>query len=77
MGAMNPVEPTWSTAQALESLLLLMRKHGMDGGCFWRWTNFDNSEDSDSSLAQPIKRRGTIFTYNPVKDDLLRYYTTP
>jgi hypothetical protein len=77
MGLLPPAETGWSTQQALENLLQLFTKYGVEGGAFWRWTSFNNYEDADPSLAQPVKRRGVAFTYNPVKDVLVRYYKTP
>lgn len=77
MGLLPPVETTWSTEQALGSLLGLFRKYGIDGGAFWRWTSFSNDEDAAPSLAQPVKRRGVAFTYNAVKDVLALQYTMP
>jgi hypothetical protein len=72
-----PVDPSWSTAQAFQSLVTRMRQHGMDGGAFWRWVSFTNSEDSDATLADPVKRRGVAFIYNPVKDVLVHLYQSP
>jgi hypothetical protein len=40
----------------------------VDGGSFWRWTSFQNSEDVDPTLALPVKRRWVDFIYNPVKN---------
>ena len=77
MGLSTPVEANWNTEQALESLISLMYEHGVDGGCFWRWTSFSDDEDLNLELASPIKRRGVEFTYNPVKDVLARSYTNP
>ena len=77
MGLLPPMEPTWSTDQAFESLIQLFRTYEVDGGAFWRWTSFNNDEDADPSLAEPVKRRGVAFTYNPVKDVLVREYTAP
>jgi len=73
-GLLTPVESTWNTEQALESLVLLMQKHQVDGGCFWRWVSFSNDEDNDPKLAIPIKKRGIPFVYNPVKDVLVKFY---
>jgi len=73
----TPVDPSWPTAAAADSLLTLMEKYGMDGGCFWRWTSFNNSEDADPTLADPVKRRGLSFTYNPVEGVLAKHYTAP
>jgi hypothetical protein len=77
MGLLTPVEGTWSSDEALESIIQLFRKYGVDGGAFWRWTSFTDAEDADASLAQPVKRRGASFTYNSVKDVLMRLYTMP
>jgi hypothetical protein len=60
---------------ALESLVWIMQNYGIDGGCFWRWTDFSNTEELDPTLASPIKQRGIEFTYNPVKDILQQLYT--
>jgi hypothetical protein len=38
----------------------------MSGGAFWRWTNFNDSEEADPTVAIPVKRRGTAYIYNPV-----------
>jgi hypothetical protein len=75
MGDLPPVQSTWTTTQAIESLIRLMAEYGIDGGSFWRWTSFDNSEDQDPTLAQPIKLRGVDFTYTPAKTVLECYYT--
>ena len=75
MGLLSPVESNWSTEQAFESLVLLMQKHHVEGGCFWRWTSFSNDEDTNSTLASPVKQRGVNFNYNPVKNILVNYYS--
>lgn len=75
MGLNAPIESNWSTEQAFESLVLLMQKHGVEGGCFWRWVSFSNDEDIDPKLAIPIKKRGVAFIYNPVKDVLVKFYS--
>ena len=77
MGNNTPVDPAWSTPNALDSLLRVLKKNGADGGSFWRWTSFSDSEDHDTTLADPIKRRGVPFTYNPVESVLVQYYTAP
>jgi hypothetical protein len=73
MGDLPPVDPTWKAERAYESLLRLMPKYGVQGGSFWRWTNFTTSEDSDPTLADAIKRRGAGFVYNPVEKVLLDF----
>ena len=78
MGYLPPVSASWSTAQALQSLVTQMRRHGVDGGAFWRWTSFNTAEDSDPTLADPVKRRGVTFTYNqPIQGLLAQLYQTP
>jgi len=75
MGLLPPTEPGWTTEQALESLIWVMQATGMDGGCFWRWTSFDNGEDADPTLALPIKLRGADYAFTPVKELLEKLYT--
>lgn len=77
IGAFDPVVAGWGTAEALENAVGLIRKYGVDGGSFWRWANFQNSEDANTAIGHAIKRRGTNYTYNPVKDVLERLYKTP
>jgi hypothetical protein len=77
MGYSPPVDPSWSTVQAFESLVTRIRRRGMDGGAFWRWVSFTNAEDSDPTLEDPVKRRGVAFVYNPVKDVLAQMYQSP
>ena len=71
MGNNVPVDAAWSTEHAYESLLRLMQKYAVDGGAFWRWTSFTTQEDGDATLADPIKRRGVDFVYNPVEKVLV------
>lgn len=68
-------EWNWTTEQALESLVWIMQQNGMEGGSFWRWTDFFDYEEHDPRLAIPIKKRGTDFVYNPVADVLKQLYT--
>jgi len=68
-------EWNWTTEQALESLVWIMQQHGMEGGSFWRWTDFFDYEEHDPRLAIPVKKRGTDFVYNPVADVLQQLYT--
>jgi hypothetical protein len=72
MGDMNPVDPVnWNTQHALESLVFLLNKYGIDGGSFWSWINESNSQDSDPTLPDPVKRRGVPFIYNPVQKEVV------
>jgi len=77
MGLLTPVEANWTTAQAFDSLIVLMYQYGVDGGCFWRWTSFVNAEDQYPTLATPVKQRGDLFVYNPIRDTIFRRYTYP
>jgi hypothetical protein len=74
MGVMTPVEKDWTTEMALESLVWIMQAYGIDGGCFWRWTDFTSSEELDPGVQTPIKERGTEYIYTPVKDVLDELY---
>lgn len=75
MGDGVRVQPTWTTSQAIQNLVSLMAEYGIDGGSFWRWTSYQNSEDQDPTLGQPIKLRGVDFNYTPAKTVLECYYT--
>ena len=66
----TPVDPA-PTQRVLENLIALMEKYGVDGGTFWRWTSFSNDEDTNPQLADPVKRRGIEFIYNPVQKEVI------
>jgi hypothetical protein len=74
MGLMAPVVAGWDEEQTMQSLALLMKKHGVDGGCYWQWVNAQTDHDADPTFADAIKRRGVPFVYNPVKDVLEDFY---
>jgi hypothetical protein len=67
-------DPNWSTPQAFESLVLLMKRYGVVGGCFWKWSFYFDDENNDPTLATPVKKRGIAFIYNPVADKINQYY---
>ena len=72
MGDLPPVDQVnWNAQRAVESLVFLLHKYGFDGGSFWRWTSFNTSEDSDTTLAQPVKVRGVPFVYNLVQKEIV------
>jgi len=71
---LQSADPNWSTEQAFESLFLLMKRYGVSGGCFWRWSFFSDDENNDHTLSTPVKKRGVSFSYNPVKDKIAQYY---
>lgn len=72
IGDLTPVnQNAWNTQHALESVAFLLQKYSIDGGTFWRWVNNSNSDDSDPTLATPVKQRGVSFTYNPVQKEIL------
>jgi len=64
-------DPTWSAQHTLESLVYLFQKYHIEGGSFWRWTSFENAEDSNPQLPDPVKRRGINFVYNPVEREVV------
>jgi len=66
----TPVDPA-PTQHVLEHLIALMEKYGVDGGSFWRWASFRNDEDTDPQMADPVKRRGVEFIYNPVQKEVI------
>ncbi|MCX6558570.1 MAG: IPT/TIG domain-containing protein [Candidatus Aminicenantes bacterium] len=67
-------DPNWTTEQAFESHIKLIKRYGVEGGCFWRWTFFSDSENNDPTLSTPVKKRGLPFDYYPVKDKMAQYY---
>lgn len=67
----SPGDPTWSSQHALESLVYLFQKYHIDGGSFWRWTSFENAEDSNPQLPDPVKHRGVDFVYKPVQKEVI------
>ena len=72
MGDLTPVDQVkWNTQHALESLVFLLNKYAIDGGSFWRWVSFFNSEDSDPTLAAAVKQRGVNFAYNAVQKEVV------
>jgi len=72
MGDLPPVDQVnWNTQRAVENLVFLLHNYGLDGGSFWRWTSFNTSEDSDTTLAQPVKVRGVPFVYNLVQKEIV------
>ncbi|MEY2545569.1 MAG: hypothetical protein QOG48_686, partial [Verrucomicrobiota bacterium] len=64
-------ESDWNVEYTVESLDFLFNKYGVDGAAFWRWVAFDNSEESNPSFAEAVKRRGADFTYNPVQKEIV------
>lgn len=71
MGLATGDPAQWNTQHALESLIFLLQKYGVDGGTFYRWTNSTNAEDTDPTLGDPVKRRGAAFVYNPVEKEVV------
>jgi len=75
MGDSVPVDRVnWNTQHALESLVFLLQKYRIDGGSFWRWVSTSYWEDLESylpPLADPVKRRGVDFIYNPVQKEVV------
>ena len=71
---LNKYDPNWTTEQAFESHIKLIKRYGVAGGCFWRWVFFDDNEKNDPTLSTPVKKRGLSFEYNAVKDIMAQYY---
>jgi hypothetical protein len=69
-----PVDRSWPTEAAVESLSVLMQRYRVDGGAYWQWVNNNDSDEHNPQLAEPVKRRGTAFVYNPVLLPLLDMY---
>ena len=67
----------WTSVQAVQSLVPLMRKYGIDGGSFWKWVAFFNDEAADPTQPDPVKRRGIAILYNPVRAALAEQYGKP
>ena len=73
-GALPPTDPSWPTEAAVESLSVLMQRYRVDGGAYWLWVNGNDADEGNPLLAEPVKRRGTAFVYNPVRLQLLDMY---
>ena len=72
MGDSVPVDRVnWNTQHALESLVFLLQKYPIDGGTFYRWVSGTDSEDSDPTQSDPVKRRGVAFIYTPVQKEVV------
>jgi hypothetical protein len=72
MGTLTPISPAWPAERALESLVSLLERYGVDGGSYWRWVSFENASEADPALVgEPVKLRGTAFNYNPVQKEVL------
>ena len=61
----------WPAEHAFESIGFLMQKYGLPGGNFWRWAAYQNSEDTDPTLAKAVKKRGVSFTYFPPEKEII------
>ncbi|MEK7402286.1 MAG: Ig-like domain-containing protein [Gemmatimonadota bacterium] len=77
MGVSEPLANGYGAEEALPSAVNLMRRHGVDGGSFWRWTHFTNDEEASVTAANAIKRRGAGYSYFPVKDSMVALYGAP
>jgi len=66
----TPVDPA-PTQRVLENLIALLEKYGIDGGAYWQWANLRTDQDSDPQMADPVKRRGVEFIYNPVQKEVI------
>ena len=75
MGLSSPVDPAWTTEEALESLVWIFQNRGIEGGSFWRWTDFQVWEEFDPELSMPVKYRSWTDRYTPVAELLTSLYT--
>ena len=73
-GVYDPRDPGWGSAAALESAVELMRKRGVAGGSYWRWTLFEDEEEADPRTREPVKRRGPDYVYTVIRDIMRRLY---
>jgi hypothetical protein len=73
-GDLPPVDRSWPTRTALESLSVLMQRYGIDGGAYWQWVEGTDAADHDPLSTETVKRRGTAFVFNPVRLELLDMY---
>jgi hypothetical protein len=71
LGYLSPLDLSWNTAHAYESIMRLFAEHGWEGGSFWVWAHTLTSQDTDPAQSDAIKRRGVAFVYNPVEKVLL------
>ncbi|MDE3173109.1 MAG: Ig-like domain-containing protein [Gemmatimonadota bacterium] len=70
----TPGDPSTTAQQGLDDLLSRMERYGLDGGSYYRWTGFQNSDDGNPSVAVPVKLRGYAYTYTAIKDVLAKHY---
>ena len=63
--------------QSAATLTDVMRKYGMDGGAYWIWVETDNVYEASLPFAEAVLKRGATLQFNPVKDALVRAYTSP
>ena len=61
----------WPAQFAFESIGYLMQVYQLPGGNFWRWVDFGDDEESDPTIAQPVKIRGVAFDYYPPKNEIV------
>jgi uncharacterized protein (TIGR03437 family) len=60
----------WRAENAMESLVRLMEKYGIEGGSFYWWVNTVPGE-ADPTVPDAVKRRGVAFVYNPVEKEVV------
>ncbi|GEM_PF-4662508 len=75
MGLSAPVDPGWTTEEALESLVWIFQNRGIEGGSLWRWTDFEIWEEFDPELSLPVKYRSWSDRYTPVAELFGSLYT--
>jgi hypothetical protein len=70
MGTLPPLDGGWRSEWSVENLGALFERSGVEGGGYWLWTNFQNSDDANPTLASPVKYRGVPFVYSPVQREI-------
>ena len=70
-GNLPPVDRSFRTEWALESLVTLLEKYQIDGGSFFQWVQMTYQDESNPTLDDAVKRRGVNFVYNPVQKEVL------
>ena len=61
----------WPAQFSFESIGYLMQAYQLPRGIFWRWADSQDSEESDPTVALPVKQRGVAFDYYPPKNEIV------
>jgi hypothetical protein len=61
----------WPTERAFESLGHLVGKYRLGGINYWRWTAFEDNEETDPATAKAVKKRGMNYVYFPPQKEIV------